>query len=344
MTHCLTKNKPVKLRKGQIHLVDENEIWLSYRNIIFLSVDYGLNWQKVLSLNVPKHSWALKSRLISRLLRLEVSIITKTENALIVLGFGHIYKICLITFTLLATTKMRSPKRPLTVCQNHNGHIFYGDYCSNSDRKPINIHKLNTKTFEHVNVLTLNGIRHVHAVQWDAKTDTFFIATGDHNHECWVKVFDKNFNFVETIAEASQMSRTVETIIENSSVFYCTDDPDNQNFLIEVCRTSKKLTKLCKVKGTVFYLKSTCHGLVFSNVCEPSEFNETEVCSLMSYKKQTGVTNLLYETTKDPYPMRLFQYGTLRQPIYMRSQQNKFIYFTEWATKNDYTSYRLDLT
>lgn len=338
-----TFEHPEKLRRGQIHFVHGNNLWLSHKNEIFFSQDNGESWIKVITLPFSEKTKFSFFRPLARLMRSEVNKIIKVGDYIIIFGFGMIYKLCGIHHTLIGATRILSKGRPLVICGDGHKHIYYGDYHTNKQPQPNYIYGLNLKTLNHKTVYQFDNIRHIHGVHHDQKNNQYLVTTGDKDNECGIHVFDANFNLINTLVNGSQFARAVELVIDMNQIYYVTDAPDEQNYLIQLSRDGQSKDILLPINGPVFEMKQISGDLIFSNVCEPSRINETNECVLWRYRIKQDVLEPIYRSQKDILHMRLFQYGMLRQPIYSASGQEKFIFFTEWATQNDYQSYRIPI-
>ncbi|MCC8252545.1 NHL repeat-containing protein [Vibrio campbellii] len=247
-----------------------------------------------------------KSRLLSRLLRLGVHHYLKTRDDEIFFFNKSIYS--------LKHNKVLQVfgSRPLCVCSDKSGNIYYGRYHSNVNRGitsevfRIDANDLSVSVF-----CEFDDVRHIHGVFFDEFTNRIWVTTGDVGSECGIWVLDNQGNKAKFIG-GGQQERAVALLFSESSIYYGTDSPLEQNYIYKIDRTTRERQELTPVSGSVFYAIKAQGCYYFSTVVEPSDVNKSKYVELWKYSERASK---IFETKKDIYPLKLFQYGQLTFPL-----------------------------
>lgn len=209
------------------------------------------------------------------------------------------------------------PKRtkplPSGVCEDGSGQAYYGEYFLNSERKDeVGIYRSGDDglTWKLVYSFPPGKIRHVHAVQYDAFSDSVWVTTGDEDEECSIGYSKNSLETLEIISSGSQEWRAVSLMFTDKHVWWGTDTQRIQSSFCRWDRHSRKMSKICPVDGPVYY--SSVLGdniMIAATTVEGGEREWDDRAHLWLYNKKDGWKSL-QSWKKDRLP-KLFQFGTI---------------------------------
>lgn len=231
-------------------------------------------------------------------------------------------------------------KRPLFFCLVNSSAkktfpgIYYGDYCSNPDKEPINIYNVNPHTFEKKVVYTFEKgmINHVHNVVYDEGRDCIWVFTGDFGDSAAIWRTDDSFDTLKCILKGNQDYRTDVVTIEKGDLWYATDAPFARNHLMRlyVINGEWKIEKVAPLNGPVIYGGRMGDKLVFSTDVESDGIYKNRFEALTSRKLGKGIKDYnaylysfdlnnkelkeIYRCKKDILPFVVFQFGAIMFP------------------------------
>jgi len=325
-------NNDKSLFKGRLHFIDGKHLFASNYNKLFRSTDAGNSWELFISLPVSKiHEVIGFYNSIQRLLRLGIHHIVKwDENTFSIMAFGKIYLYNHLDDTLLSSPLCINGSRPLSLCMDDSGWLYFGEYWSNSERRPVYVHASLDGGLSWETIWEYNGIRHIHGVYFDPYSKSIWITTGDENDESAIWVTEDKFNTVVKVVGGNQRYRTVQLLFTEKYVYYGSDIPNGQNFLYRFDKKTCEVDVLQYVEGSVFWGCSVGKRLFFSTVVEPSLVNKNNRSNV--WGSDDGETwKLVISFKKDILPMKLFQYGQILFPTGENSTEHLF--FTPLCTR-----------
>jgi len=331
MSQCFEKQT-----RGKVLYVDNNSIYKSIQNKLYLSQDFGKSWK--LLLTTPAENWkdrlAYRFHIAARLLRKGIHHINFFEDGAI----GMIYdkKIGLFHNNNWEKGKSIIGSRPLSFEQINNNLIF-GEYRSNPERSEINVF-----TFDKDQIyskLKMSGIRHIHGIYLDPYTDKVWITTGDENHEAFIYRTDKEFNKLDIILSGSQQTRTIKLLFDEHYVYFGSDAPHEINHIYKLKKDTKQVSKLVQVGSSVFHGTKVKNWMFFSTAIEPSKVNKTKEVEIWASPNGDDWKCIL-KFKKDVFSMRYFQYGQVFFPI---GASNNELWLSLFATQNSNKSFAIGL-
>lgn len=293
-----------------IHYVDEKNVIISKKNILFKSLDSGNTWEKWLEIPIDFISkLQIQNKLSRRLFRQYIYHVIPGEKDVVVFGFRQIYVFDVKTKKLVSRNPIVG-SRPLVVTEFKND-VYYGEYTSNPNRDPIRLFKSSLDKTKFEAFYIFKNIRHIHGVQHDPYSDRLFVTTGDEDDECIIGYFeDKAFL---PLVQGSQQARGIQLLFSKDYIFYATDAPHEKNYIYKIDRKTKEIRKVQEIGGPVFYGTQLGNLLFFSTVCEPSKVNNQKEVELWFSADGTD-WRCIQTFKKDKYHMKLFQYGQLIFP------------------------------
>ena len=236
--------------------------------------------------------------------------------------------------------KIDKGKRPLFFClvgasaKNTIPGIYYGDYCGNPDKNPINILYVNPDTFEKKVVYTFGKgmVNHVHNVVYDEERDCIWVFTGDFEDAAAIWRTKDNFRTIECILKGNQDYRADVVTLYQGDVWYATDAPFAPNNLIRLYEEKGKwdIVKMAPLNGPVIYGGRMGEKLVFSTDVESDGIYKNRFDALTSRKLGKGIKDynaylysldlptkdlkVIYKCKKDIFPFVVFQFGAIMFP------------------------------
>jgi len=236
--------------------------------------------------------------------------------------------------------KIDKGKRPMFFClvgpsaKNTIPGIYYGDYCGNPDKNPINILYVNPDTFEKKVVYTFGKgmVNHVHNVVYDEERDCIWVFTGDFEDAAAIWKTNDSFETVECILKGKQDYRADVVTLYQGDVWYATDAPFAHNHLIRLYEEKGKwdVEKIAPLNGPVIYGGRMGEKLVFSTDVESDGIYKNRIEALTSRKLGKGIKDynaylysldlptkdlkVIYKCKKDIFPFVVFQFGAIMFP------------------------------
>ena len=267
----------------------------------------------------------LNFEILTRLFRLGCSKVIPIEG-----GFFLVFSKCcyIIKDKKLHFKSSLVGSRPLTWAYDGK-NIYYGEYTSNPERRPISIYMLCLKEYKWNVINTICGIRHIHGIHYDKYLHCFWVTTGDSDSESFI-FKSKDLINMEVFLSGDQQARVVDLVIDKEFIYFGSDTPNESNFIYSLEKNSGKVKKLFEVGSSVFYGYKTPNDIYFSTVIEPSDYNKTMVSEIWSVKQR----KVVYSSRKDLFSMRFFQYGQFIFPI--SDGSSDYLIFTPFALKCKY--------
>lgn len=288
-----------------------------------------------------KHKIFMHFSLAARALRLvNFTSSPLDENRILFAYRGMAYLVDIPQKEIKPLFNIDKGKRPLFFCyvkegsHNTRAGIYYGDYCGNPDKNPINIIFVEPKTFEKKVVYTFKKgwVNHVHNVVFDEERDCIWVFTGDFGDAAAIWRTNDSFTTVECVLKGNQDYRADVVTIYEGDIWYATDAPFAPNHLMRLYANQGKwvVEKIAPLNGPVIYGGRMGEKLVFSTDVESDGIYMNRFESLTSRKLGKGVKDnyaylytfnlktkelkIIYQCKKDILPFVVFQFGAIMFP------------------------------
>jgi hypothetical protein len=255
----------------------------------------------------------------ARALRLGCSLVATTpRGTVLAVADKKIFRKGKDDVAFRAVQTIERGSRPLHrgLCVNGRGFVFWGEYFGNSERGPVHIFGSEDDglSFASVHVFPARAVRHVHGIQEDSYTGDLWIMTGDDGEEASIYRADPQRLDVSRVGGGNQSWRCVSLVFTPAHVYWGTDSPSEQNYIIRYERRTGSLTRLQPVGGPVYYSTQNEAGHVFfGTTVEPT--NEFVGPRAQVWCSDDGDRfQLLCDYPKDSWNATLFQFGTLQFP------------------------------
>jgi hypothetical protein len=291
-------------------------------------------WSKFSYLDDGIYSIISNFRLISRLFRAEIHFYrTLSNNKGICIAKKGIFLENTISGKFEKVFNVVRGSRPMALCEDREGNIFFGEYYSNKYRNEVNIYgSFNSgKSWEVVYTFLPNTIRHIHAIQLDPFTGFLWVTTGDENGECMIAFTKDKFKTLETSVRGGQEYRACSLMFSENVIIYGTDSPYIENYIKAIKRTDNSIQNLQKVEGSIINSCQIGNLYIISTTVEPSKINSEKFSNI--WISEDGIKWIkLARFKKDIFHMTLFQFGNIRFPLYQTSETES-LYFSGHALK-----------
>ncbi len=321
--------------------IDDNLLYAQIGNDICTSDDNGVSW----------HDYPLKldngaraySRMHARLMRqgIHSARILKEGNILLVArqaiqtyenGNGKV-------------TSFQIPRgsRPLFICENQSGDIFWGEYFGNPKREEVNIYASadRARSWHIAYTFKKNGIRHVHGVFCDPYDNRIWVTTGDDDRESGIWVTDDRFSTLVNVIGGSQQCRALQLVFTKDYVYFGTDTPYEKNHIYRINKNTGQAEKLAPVESSVYWGCKVGDYLFFSTAVEPSSVNTGRYACIWG-SRDGGAWQCLTKLKKDPWHMKYFQLGQILFP--QGENKSDYLFYTPMATECDQTLQRIKVS
>jgi hypothetical protein len=302
---------------------------------IFLISSTGIVIKKICSLPTTRLFGFLSHfRLFERLLRLEPRCAVFIISEQVLLSFrGSCFRVDLQHGKVQPECNFRQGmSNPLyfSLVRGVKGlpeSILYGDYWSNSNLESVRVYSRGLKGNTAWNILTEfppGEVTHIHNIISDIKRNRILIFTGDANNESGIWEYRIGDVKPKSLVRGEQLYRACSGYVYNDDLYYATDTPQEENFLVKLCLDTLAVEKLGSLEGPIIYSAKLKNSFIFSSSVE-ADTNLKGINYLLSRRKGLGIKSndsVVYSFNgidileigrfkKDLYPMGLFQFGNV---------------------------------
>tara|TARA_B110000116_G_scaffold270538_1_gene288855 strand:+ start:7952 stop:8959 length:1008 start_codon:yes stop_codon:yes gene_type:complete len=281
-----------------------------------------------------------KSELLSRVKRAGFHNLTLlSDNSLIGIIDKHIVKLNPNSYKFETVFKITRGTRPLSLATNPQGHVFWGEYFSNANKESVNIYCSydSGDSWSPIHTFPQMSIRHIHNIIWDKHIESFWIFTGDEQHECNIIRADSNMKNFHYIFKGSQQIRCVAGIPRPEGLYIASDTPYEKNNIYLIDRNDK-LNTVSELPSSSLSSCEVSDLLFFSSAVEPSNINKTKNASLM-YSIDGNTWNCLVKWKKSILPSKLFQFANITFPTGYNA--SNYVAATGISVRNEHMSTHL---
>ncbi|PHS36969.1 MAG: hypothetical protein COB07_11625 [Sulfurovum sp.] len=298
--------------------VHKNVIYAAKGYKIFKSFDDGESWALDGKIKDLKYGMIANSnRLLARLFRAEVTnllllqdgsrLLTAKKGIFIAQKNEKVYK---------KSFSVTRGNRPMNVCEDNKGFLYFGEYFGNPERGEVHIYKsIDTgRSWEICYTFPNKRIRHIHGIFYDEYEDLVWFATGDDDGECIIGHTDDGFDTIKIFKEGGQKYRAVQLLFFKDFIIYGTDTEFEKNYIYRIDRESAEEHRLQELQGSVLSSTYTGKRAAISTAVEPSEVNH-DLNSYIWFSDDGFEWKELYKEKKDSLHLKYFQYGRFKFPI-----------------------------
>ena len=301
---------------------------------IFKSENLGKTWLFLGTLPVSKQKKVLsKSRLISRALRIGIHQIKEIHNHKILICSDNDFFLSDVSFSKFKRITIDSHFYQLldhSICVTPN-YTYFGEYMPNVKRNEINIFRTDDgENWDKIYSFPKKSIKHIHLLQFDPFSQKIWFSTGDADSECLLGNSNLDFSEIEIVGRNHQDWRSLELLFTSEEIFWGTDNPNGQNWLISFDRKSHIIKKLVQFSGPIYNLKQFSNTYMMITATEGSKGewdNKAHIWVSPNLKKGPWKDYKSFKKDCMPY---IFGFGRL----IFGTNLNHMIYLNGSALKN----------
>lgn len=234
--------------------------------------------------------------------------------------------------------------RPMNLCIDDDGKIYFGEYFMNMEKKAVHIYcsEDNGDSWKIVYTFEDGNINHIHGIYKDPYTGLLWVATGDRENECIIANTNDGFKTLNIVFRGGQDYRTCALLFYKEHIVFATDSQYQQNYIKTFNRETFKIKELQAVQGPVIRGGQIGDLSFISTDVEESEVNLDKNAYI--WVSKDGITwKQAFSATKDSLPF-LFQFAVFDIPNYAPNVPMQKLYFTGKAVKKyDNVSFAIDI-
>ena len=319
--------------KGKVILMDNGTAYFSKGDSVIQIRETDHSISNKILIKDWDYAFLSKFRLLRRLIRAEVTCAYKINyNDIILVAKKGVYRFGFNQFFQKCFNIQRGSK-PLNLCVLPNGHIFFGEYFQNIEKKSVHIYGSFDygKTWRIVYTFEAGNINHIHGLFFDKYTNRIWVVTGDRENECIIGYTEEEFKTFVKVFRGGQEYRTCLLFFYKDFIVFGTDTQYQQNVIRKFNRQSLEITELQKVQGSVIKGGQVGDVAFISTTVEPSEVNTDKYAHLWITKDGLHWEER-YKAKKDWLPS-IYQFGTFEFPQYYGIEKLERLYFSGRALK-----------
>lgn len=341
---CFVGDDLLIYRGGDLFLMDLNDFTKTF------ICSFGL---------IKKHEHLARSRLLTRLLRLEPRGVVKIDENNILLSIrGGVYHFNLTKKHIQSVHRFRQGMNAplsLTAIKNIEGfreRYCYGEYFANPKKKPVSIYGCNEEAtnWHEVYRFGKGQVNHIHSIIPDFHQNRVWIFTGDYGDAASIWYTENDFETIIKYRSGSQQFRACVGFPTREGLIYATDTPQEDNNIYLISKDNR-LIRLFGLEGSSIYSTSFKGKLLLSTAVEGYADGSQGKAALLSYKRGKGIKSWNCDMVignlsegfekvatfkKDLFPMGLMQFGTITFPV-CDKEADKIIFYGKALKKIDDT-------
>ena len=317
--------------------IHNNVMYAAQGYKLFKSYDAGKSWEVDGEIEDFKYGFVANiSRLVSRLLRTEITtLLVLQDGSRVAIGKKGIFCAKKDDTRYKKTFQVTRGNRPMNICEDKNGFLYFGEYFSNPNRDEVHIYKSmdSGNTWKVCYTFPKNTIRHIHGIFYDKFEDRIWFATGDLDKECIIGNTKDMFETINIVKQGKQIYRAVQLLFYRECIIYGTDTEYETNYIYRLDRKDYKEHCLQKIQGSVLASVNATSGYntAIATAVEPSQVNDSHYAYI--WFSRNGLDwEEIYKGEKDSLHPRYFQYGRFKFPI--NGINSKELLATGHALKN----------
>ena len=319
--------------------VEERKILLAAENFYIASKGYSL-YKYTLEGNLKEELGSIKDRyqplskncITRRLLRAEITGLYRLYNGtyLAVAKKGIFKKE--VSEDFRKVWNLFRGSKPLNLCILPNGHIYFGEYFQNREKKAVHVYGSfdNGETWQIVYTFEPGSINHIHGLFYDIYTDRIWFLTGDRENECMIGYTEDEFKTTTIVFRGGQEYRACQLFFYPSFICYATDSQYMGNEIKCFDRKTLEIKTLARIQGPAVKGGQSGNVSFLSTTVEPSDVNLDKDAHIW-ISKDGMYWEDVYSATKDCWPP-IFQFGTFEFPQYLEPITDR-LYFSGRALK-----------
>jgi hypothetical protein len=257
--------------------------------------------------------WGRRSRLISRLLRLDVHRMVQTAaGTLIATSADGIARRAAGAAQFSVAFRAYRGSRPTSLCVDDANRIYFGEYFINRHREAVHVFMSEDdgRSWDRCYTFPAGSIRHVHALEYDTRLRMIWVLTGDYGQEAQIGLATPGFAEYRVIVQGNQQTRACSGVPTAAGLVYATDTPLEQNHVYLLDAGTGAVRRLADVQQSALFMTEACGGLWLSTIVEPSKALPTQSVHVWFSRDELCWTEL-YSAPRDLWSLRYFQFAAV---------------------------------
>ncbi len=287
-------------------------------------------WQYFGKISDGKYGLISRFRMLSRLLRVEVHYFKILNSGhLICVAKNGIFWFNEKTGIFVKCFNITRGTRPLNVCEDSEGNVYFGEYFHNPERENVHIYMSKNQglSWEIAFTFPEKSIRHIHGIHFDKYTNSIWITTGDLEGECIIGNTMDKFETLDFVFRGGQEYRACNLLFYQDKILYGTDSETAGNQIKSINRELLKISDLTDIQGSVINSVKIGENAFFSTTVEPSQVNKDQNSYIWMVEENSKEPKIIAKFKKDLWDHRYFQFGNCRFPDYV-NEDGKNLYFS----------------
>lgn len=329
----------MKLKETIKHIkilrVDEDGLVAAKGYSLYYRKNGNAKWERYARIKDGINSWLAVFPLSRRLTRAEITKCYRLEDGSeLCIARKGIFRREANVRELKKVFNVVRGSRPMNICENIDGTLYFGEYFANMEKKAVHVYKSTDfgKTWEVCYTFDDGNINHVHGIFLDPYTRKMWFATGDRENECIIGYTDDGFQTVTEVFRGGQDYRTCVLFFYKDFIVFGTDSQYQQNILKYFNRQTLEIKEIRRVQGPVIKGAQFGDVAMISTDVEPSEVNKTKNAYVWITRDGLHWEELCH-AEKDWLNPTWFQFGVFDLPQYQPEYHGKDIYVTGKAVK-----------
>ena len=301
-----------------------------------------------------------RSRMIERILRLGIRFGCRIDEGCYLLAErNRLWLLELPAGTVRLDHVIENGMKPLWISRIHGIEDFedgacFGEYWYNASKAPVNIWVRSQLGIWRVAYTFPAGtIEHVHGIVPDERRGIVWILTGDSGDSVGIWAARRNFSEVLPVLVGKQDFRCCWLAFSDDQIIYATDSPVAINsvrrlILPPMYAESKdpwigsRSEPFMEISGSSIYSCRLQNQVVFSTTVEPGLLTGNKLRDWLERRRGAGIkgmySDLMIGTqagfslagrwAKDPWPLRLCEFGSISFPTGINPGSRLYAYFT----------------
>lgn len=271
---------------------------------------------------IPDRKYALLSRfkLLRRFFRAEITgLYELSDGSLMAIAKKGLFKLKSGSNKWEKCFTVPRGSKPLNLCILPNGHIFFGEYFMNMEKKSVRVFCSldNGNTWEVSYTFEEGNINHIHGVFYDKYTERIWCLTGDRENECIIGYTEDEFATFHELFRGGQEYRSCQLFFYPEYLVYATDSQYMPNVIKKIDRQTLQITELQAIQGSAIKGGQAGNVAFVSTTVEPSGVNKDKFSHV--WVTQDGLHwKEIFTAKKDIWPA-IMQFGTFEFPLYVSS-------------------------
>jgi hypothetical protein len=300
------------------------------------------------------------SRTIERILRLGIRFGCRIdENSYLLAERNRLWLLDLPTGIVRLDHVIENGMKPLWISRIEGIDGFgdgacFGEYWYNAAKEPVNIWMRSRQgTWRIAHTFPRNTIEHVHGIVPDERRGIVWILTGDSGDSVGIWAARRDFSEVLPVLVGKQEFRCCWLAFSGDEILYATDSPLEINSVRRVLLppgyaqlrdpwTGARSEPFAEISGSSIYSCRVRDQVIFSTTVEPGLLTGKRLRDWLERRPGPGIkgmySDLMIGTragfslagrwTKDRWPFRLCEFGSISFPTGNNPGHHLYAYFT----------------